>query len=110
MRAQISCRTTSSWMLGALLLPMAALAQNEIHHGPDIPADGRGNLIRQLPPRGQAGAGGAVGQGNAINYPNGPVMRNGVNIYYIWYGDWTQDSTANAILTDYARYVGGSPY
>jgi hypothetical protein len=97
-------------MLGALLLPMAALAQNEIHHGPDIPADGRGNLIRQLPPRGQSGTGGSVVQGNGISYHNGPVMRNGVNIYYIWYGDWTQDATANAILTDYATYVGGSSY
>jgi len=37
-------------------------------------------------------------------------MRNGVNIYYIWYGDWSKDSTANAILTNFAQYVGGSPY
>jgi hypothetical protein len=110
MRAHISGITTKSLLLGALLLPMAALAQNEIHHGPDIPADGRGNLIRQLPPRGQAGTGGSVVQGNGISYHNGPVMRDGVNIYYIWYGDWTQDPTANAILTDYATYVGGSPY
>ncbi len=37
-------------------------------------------------------------------------MHNGVNIYYIWYGDWSKDSTANAILTNYAQFVGGSPY
>jgi len=37
-------------------------------------------------------------------------MRSGVNIYYIWYGNWAQDPTANAILTDYAANVGGSPY
>jgi hypothetical protein len=48
--------------------------------------------------------------GNGINYHNGPVMRNGVNIYYIWYGNWAQDPTANAILTDFAINVGGSPY
>ena len=49
-------------------------------------------------------------QGNGISYHNGPVMHSGVNIYYIWYGDWCQDSTATPILTDYATYVGGSPY
>jgi len=89
---------------------MAALAQNEIHHGPDKVADGRGNYIRQLPPRAQAGTGGSVVQGNGISYHNGPVMRDGVNIYYIWYGNWGQDPTANAILTDFAVNVGGSPY
>ncbi len=98
-------------MLGALLLPMAALAQNELHHGPDISADGRGNRTRQEPPRGQSGTGGgAVVQGNGIDYHGGPVMHNGVNIYFIWYGNWAQDSTAAPILTDYATYVGGSPY
>ena len=78
---------------------------------PDVSADGRGNLTRQQPPRGQSGTGGgAVVQGNGITYHGGPVMRNGINIYYIWYGDWTQDSTATPIITDYASYVGGSPY
>ncbi len=93
--------------LGVMLAPMA-IAQNEIHHGPDIPADGRGNLIRQLPPRGQSST--SVVTGNGISYHNGPVMENGVNIYYIWYGDWTQDSTANTILTNFANAIGGSPY
>jgi hypothetical protein len=110
MRVQILRITTHSLMTAALMLPMAALAQNEIHHGPDIPPDGRGSLVRQMPPRGQSGTGGSVSQGNGISYHNGPVMWNGVNIYYIWYGNWAQDPTANAILTDYATYVGGSPY
>jgi len=112
MRAKILQIIASSLMLGAFLAPMTALAQNEVQHGPGLnsPADGRGNLVRQLPPRGQSGTGGSVVQGNGISYNNGPVMRNGVNIYYIWYGDWSQDSTANAILTNYAQFVGGSPY
>jgi hypothetical protein len=112
MRAKILQFTASSLMLGAFLAPMTALAQNEIQHGLglDTPADGRGNLVRQLPPRGQSGSGGSVVQGNGISYHNGPVMHNGVNIYYIWYGDWSKDSTANAILTNYAQFVGGSPY
>ncbi|MGH9593901.1 MAG: hypothetical protein ACRD5L_12480, partial [Bryobacteraceae bacterium] len=100
-------------MVGALLAPMAALAQNDLNPGlkeKDSPADGRGNRTRDLPARARKDAGGAVVQGNGINYHNGPVMRDGVNIYYIWYGDWTKDSTANAILTDYAANAGGSPY
>ncbi len=111
MRAKILQFTASSLMLGAFLAPMTALAQNETHHGLglDTPADGRGNLVRQLPPRGQSSTGSVV-QGNGISYHNGPVMHNGVNIYYIWYGDWSKDSTANAILTNYAQFVGGSPY
>ena len=76
----------------------------------DSPADGRGNYARQLPPRAQAGTGGSVTTGNGISYHNGPVMRSGVNIYYIWYGNWAQDPTANAILTDLASNLGGSPY
>jgi Phosphate-induced protein 1 conserved region len=111
MRAKTLRITASSLILGAFLVPMAALAQNEIQHGPgiDTPADGRGNYVRQLPPRAQSSTGSVV-QGNGISYHNGPVMRNGVNIYYIWYGNWAQDPTANAILTDLASNIGGSPY
>ena len=94
-------------MVGAMSVPLA-FAQNETHHGPDVAADGRGNLIRQLPPRGQSST--SVVTGNGISYHNGPVMRNGVKIYYIWYGDWNQDSTAIPILTDFASNIGGSPY
>ncbi len=112
MRANILTITTKLLILGACLVPIAAWGQNEIQHGPglDTPADGRGDLVRQLPPRGQSGSSGSVVQGNGISYHNGPVMRNGVNIYYIWYGDWSKDPSANAILTNYAQNVGGSPY
>lgn len=112
MRANPLTITTKLLILGACLVPIAAWGQNEIQHGPglDTPADGRGNLVRQLPPRGQSGSGGSVVQGNGISYHNGPVMRNGVNVYYIWYGDWSKDPSANAILTNFAQNVGGSPY
>jgi len=66
-------------MLGFFVLSSTARAQNEINHGPntDTPADGRGNYVRQLPPRGPSGSTGSVVQGNGISYHNGPVMRNG---------------------------------
>jgi hypothetical protein len=36
------------------------------------------------------------------------VIESGVHVYYIWYGYWAQDSTANT-MTDFAQNVGGSP-
>jgi len=45
---------------------------------------------------------------NQIQYHGGPVMSNGVNVYYIWYGTWS--SAAQSILTTLAQGLGGSPY
>jgi hypothetical protein len=39
----------------------------------------------------------------------GPVMSNGVNVYYIWYGSWAGNS-ATTILTDLVKSIGGSSY
>jgi hypothetical protein len=47
--------------------------------------------------------------GNGIDYHGGPVMTGGVNIYYIWYGDWN-GNTAVGILEDFANNIGGSSY
>jgi hypothetical protein len=51
------------------------------------------------------------GGGNGINYNGGPVMTNtlGVNVYYIWYGNWAGNS-ATTILTDLANGLSGSPW
>jgi hypothetical protein len=68
-------------------------------HHPDSPP-GQSN------PNGQAGKPGGA---NGISYHGGPVMNNGVNIYYIWYGNWSGNS-ATSILTDLASSIGGSPY
>jgi hypothetical protein len=46
---------------------------------------------------------------NGITYHNGPVMLGTVNIYYIWYGDWSADDTID-ILTDEAESIGGTPW
>jgi hypothetical protein len=46
---------------------------------------------------------------NGINYHNGPVMLGTVNIYYIWYGDWSGNSAVD-ILTDEAQSIGGTPW
>jgi hypothetical protein len=46
---------------------------------------------------------------NGIDYHNGPVMLGTVHIYYIWYGDWS-DQDAVSILTDLAENIGGTPW
>jgi len=50
----------------------------------------------------------AAGQ---IIYHGGPILNNkkGVNVYYIWYGNWT-GNTATTILPKFATDESGSPY
>jgi hypothetical protein len=72
------------------------------------PADGKGDRVRGAPP--------PAGQANAkssgpIQYGGGGVLteKTGVNVYYIWYGNWT-GNTGPQILTDFMNNLGGSPY
>ena len=95
------------------MIPSAGLAENELYKGSsqDTHPEGRGNRNRETPPPGKStGSGGAVVTGNGISYHGGPVMHGTVNVYYIWYGDWTKDPGANQILTNWANTIGGSPY
>jgi hypothetical protein len=49
---------------------------------------------------------------NGIQYWGGPVLNEptGVNIYFIWYGDWSGNPGARQVLTDLVKRIGGSPY
>src|SRR5690242_2051273 len=55
---------------------------------------------------------------NGISWHGGPVMGGAVNVYYIWYGNWTNgphasDSATTINLLDAlygANGIGGSPY
>ncbi|MGZ3439360.1 MAG: hypothetical protein ACXVDD_07580, partial [Polyangia bacterium] len=68
--------------------------------------NGRGYVTREM---NAAKPGGGGGGGNGIFYHNGPVMLGTVNIYYIWYGNWS-GNTATSILTDFGSNIGGSGY
>jgi len=91
-------------------------AQNELSHGNGNgdaanAASERPIVVHRLhgtPPK--AGSGNAGTTGNGIDFHGGPVMVNGVNMYYIWYGNWAPYSNANGILTNFAGHIGGSPY
>ena len=37
--------------------------------------------------------------GNGISYHGGPVMLNTVNIYYIWYGNWSGNTATSLLAT-----------
>jgi hypothetical protein len=73
---------------------------------PDVQPNGKG--IGTLN-RFQKGEAGKPGSNNGILYHGGPVMLGTVNVYYVWYGNWTGNS-ATTILTDLAGSIGGSPY
>ncbi len=44
-----------------------------------------------------------------IQYHGGPVMLGTVNVYVVWYGNWT-GNTAPTIIGDFLSSIGGSPY
>ena len=69
--------------------------------------------VHETLPHNQYGGGASS---TPISYHGGPVLVNGVKVYYIWYGDWsgnTAKSLANGspgILPVLASSIGGSPY
>jgi hypothetical protein len=54
-------------------------------------------------------AGGKATANSTILYHGGPVMHGTTDVYYIWYGNWT-NNTAVSLLTHLASTIGGSPY
>jgi hypothetical protein len=52
----------------------------------------------------------AASSGSALFYHGGPVMAFGVNLYFIFYGNWSAEAESTGILTALAQGIGGSPY
>ena len=70
-------------------------------------------IVNRLAPLKQSAAVASSTPGsNGIAYNGGPIMddANGVNVYYIWYGDWSHDRDAQKILVNLIAHIGGSPY
>lgn len=81
--------------------------------GPGVRPDGKGGVVELTPEEAAANAlnaelGAALPQ-HGIQYHGGPVMLGTPKIYYIWYGDWSNNST-KTILTDLAKNIAPSPY
>jgi hypothetical protein len=49
---------------------------------------------------------------NGITYHGGPIMLGTIDVYYIWYGNWSGSTGLNAmtVLQNLASNIGGSPY
>jgi hypothetical protein len=47
-----------------------------------------------------------------MQYLGGDILddANGVNVYFIWYGDWSKDHLAQKVLVNFIKHIGGSPY
>ena len=85
----------------------SAAATNPSMSDDELVPTGKGFGQRATPA--QAGGNGASPTGtNNIFYHGGPLILNGTNVYYIWYGNWS--TTARSILTDLGNNIGGSPY
>ena len=81
-----------------------------------IPCWAQVSLSLAEPPQGGVGLKGAapsqpVVTYNGIQYNGGPVMNqvNGVNVYLIWYGNWS-NNTEPDIVTDFVKNIGGTAY
>src|SRR4051812_5615614 len=70
----------------------------------ELRPNGKGYVTREVHAAKPGG-----GSNNGIVYHGGPVMLNTVNIYYIWYGNWSGNS-ATTILTNFISNLGGSSY
>jgi Phosphate-induced protein 1 conserved region len=71
----------------------------------DVKPNGKGNI-----PLGESSKARPQGS-NGISYHGGPLLTTGVNMYYIWYGNWSgSDTQAAGILNNLANKIGGSPY
>ena len=77
--------------------------------GDELVPTGKGWGERVTPDRAAGRNAKPIGN-NGISYHGGPLLTNGVNAYYIWYGDWSGDTSADSILTNLAQHLGGSPY
>jgi Phosphate-induced protein 1 conserved region len=72
-----------------------------------------GHIINRLPGAASAALPStAPSATNGIQYHGGPIMddANGVNVYFIWYGDWSKNALAQSVLVNFITHVGGSPY
>lgn len=47
---------------------------------------------------------------NGLAYGGGPVILNQVNVYLIWYGDWSYDPNAFGLVNDLIIGLNSSPY
>jgi hypothetical protein len=53
---------------------------------------------------------GPMRQSAALEYHGGRVITNTPKVYYIWYGDWSNDMATVSLLETFAQTLGGSSW
>ena len=90
-----------------------AVQAAEIRHGKDEHLKPNGKGWGELDPTGETEKNAAKFSrlsNNGITYHGGPVMLGQTNVYYIWYGNWTTDPTAQSVLNQFGSSIGGTPW
>lgn len=99
-------------ILGSLALAFCATQLLADDGKGDQKPDGKevGTILKHGGQNGQGDASNrSTKTGNGINYHGGPVILGTTNLYFIWYGNWS-NNTATSILPAFAKSIGGSPY
>ncbi|CAL8467417.1 g6955 [Coccomyxa elongata] len=99
-----------------IVIPGGNATNNPNTVGVPVNADGTSTVTPPASGTGQA----PVVTGNGINWYGGPVVnnKNGIVVYYIWYGGWgnlNKNGTADRpttvkVLTDMTQSMGGKPW
>ena len=113
---------TSSWSLllsASLVTTISAFGADR--SGPSGPADdaqddaveAHGKVVHETNPDAGNLHASRPKRGTGISYHGGPLILGGngggVNVYVIWYGNWTGNS-ATTIIPNFLNAEGGSPY
>src|SRR5579871_5473055 len=99
-------RTNLLRLTTVLLLSAACAAANDNASSEIRPSKYHAVVDHPATNLGTAGASGS----NGITYHGGPIMLGLIDVYYIWYGNWSVDPNAQPILQNLATSIGGSPY
>jgi len=81
-------------------------------HAPEADEDGvtvHGKVVHELNPDFGKLHANRPSRGTGISYHGGPLILEGVNVYVIWYGNWSGNS-ATTIIPDFLSSEGDSPY
>ena len=103
----------ATFLLALAILSPASWAQTNMTPVPSAYArKAIARIIEQLPGGTRSAPPSAAPGRNGIPYNGGPIMddANGVNVYFIWYGDWSTDRRAQQVLTNFIEHIGGSAY
>src|SRR6266705_1893739 len=94
-------------LLAANFLMAQSVLRPSVPSGDRMVPNGDGTAIA-VPDNGAAPTGQSVTTGNGINYNGGPVLKNTVPIYIIWYGNWNgTGSNTLATRTVIETLIGG---